>query len=80
MKGGERKKMAKQKIHEDNSKPKSDIAWDILDAIRAKIKTKAKDYEALEKLAKENCELAEFLNDIDQLISGMCWRALAKDN
>ena len=56
----------------------SDIAWDIIDAIKAKIKAKAKDYPALEKLAEENYELAEFINDIDQLISSMAWQALAK--
>ena len=56
----------------------SNVAWDIVDAIKAKIKAKAKDYEALEKLAKENYELAEFINGIDQLISNMAWQALAK--
>ena len=63
--------MAKKKVE-------LNIGFNIVDAIRLRIRKEAKDFDCLEVLRKRNPELAQFLEDLDNIITNVAYQGICQ--
>ena len=63
--------MAKKKVE-------LNIGFNIVDAIRLRIRKEAKDLDCLEVLRKRNPELAQLLEDLDNIITQVAYQGICQ--
>lgn len=59
-------------------KKELNIGFDIVDAIRLRIRKEARDLDCLEVLRKRNPELAQFLEDLDNIITQVAYQGICQ--
>jgi len=59
-------------------KKELNIGFNIVDAIRVRIRKEARDSDCLEILRKRNPELAQFLEDLDNIITQVAYQGICQ--
>jgi len=59
-------------------KKELNIGFNIVDAIRLRIRKEARDSDCLEILRKKNPELAQFLEDLDNIITHVAYQGICQ--
>jgi len=59
-------------------KEELNIGFNIVDAIRLRIRKEARDLDCLEVLRKRNPELAQLLEDLDNIITNVAYQGICQ--